>query len=64
VKYMGKRCISINCPYLSADGSCLLPKEELLTKCPAREKTSREEKDTWMTEVRFVKTNGNPSKRN
>lgn len=61
---MGQRCKDINCPYLAEDGTCLLKKEEMPYKCPTRESIRREEKDAWITEVRFVKANGNPSKRN
>jgi len=47
---MGKRCISIECPYLAEDGTCLLPENELREKCPAREREEHEEKDEWIFE--------------
>lgn len=45
---MPKRCEAIKCGYLASDGSCLMPKEDLKEKCPARETTIHEEKDTWI----------------
>ena len=50
---MPKRCELIGCPYLASDGSCLMPKEDLKEKCPARETVQNEHKDIWM-----VKQNG------
>jgi hypothetical protein len=48
---MPKRCEDVKCGYLASDGSCLMPPTDLKEKCPARETTSREEKDIWMNEV-------------
>lgn len=49
---MPKRCETINngnpCPSLASDGTCLMPKEELREKCPARETIHNEQKDDWM----------------
>lgn len=42
---MGKRCLVVGCPYLAADGTCLLSESELKEKCPARERVGHEEKD-------------------
>lgn len=49
---MPKRCEDVKCGYLASDGSCLMPPTDLKEKCPARETTSREEKDIWMNEVK------------
>ena len=40
---MGKRCIDIECPYLAADGTCLLPQYDLKEKCWANERFEYEE---------------------
>jgi len=45
---VGKRCIIVKCPFLAADGTCLLPESELKEKCPARERMKHEEKDEWI----------------
>lgn len=47
---MPKRCEDIKCPSLAADGTCLMPKEELKEKCPARETVHNEQKDGWMSD--------------
>jgi hypothetical protein len=60
---MGKRCLDIKCPYLAYDGTCLMSKGELADNCPARENLRNESKDVWITNLKYVKKNGNPSKR-
>jgi hypothetical protein len=60
---MGKRCLDLVCAYLASDGTCLMDKRELPDQCPARENLRNEMKDVWMTNLRYVKKNGNPSKR-
>jgi hypothetical protein len=47
---LGKRCSDLKCPYLAADGTCLLSETELKEKCPARESMGHEEKDEWIDE--------------
>jgi len=60
---MGKRCIDIKCAYLACDGTCLMPKKEFPDNCPARENLRNESKDVWISNLRYTKRNGNPSKR-
>jgi hypothetical protein len=38
----------VDCPYLAADGTCLLPESELKEKCLAIERVEHEEKDEWI----------------
>jgi len=45
---VGKRCLVVDCPYLAADGTCLLPESELKEKCLAIERVEHEEKDEWI----------------
>lgn len=47
---MPKRCEDVKCGYLAMDGSCLMPKENLKEKCPARETVQNEQKDTWISD--------------
>jgi hypothetical protein len=47
---LGKRCSDHDCPYLAADGTCLLSEDELRENCPAREKFGHEDKDEWIDE--------------
>lgn len=60
---MGKRCIDSGCGYVAADGSCLMPKEDLKEKCPCRESVHRTDRDYWMDLMPFGKTMKNVRKR-
>jgi hypothetical protein len=50
-----KRCEDVKCGCLAADGTCLMPKEDLKEKCPARETVINEHKDNWFDELYKLK---------